>query len=154
MKYSSRQMWAFLDELVSLNAPVPPGFFRIALDTLIDQCNGIGSDDPSVKWLVAPTTFVFSWMEVAAVPHDIWWGPLYNDGSRERFEQSNDGFRDTLLTKASRSFGWVPLRFLREKLRDGRRAEAMAAHAILSSDGCFDIWKRNAEVEPGPERME
>ena len=153
MTYAAKQMSAFLTELRSLGVPLPDWFWAIPMSDRIADCNGIGSDDPSVKWLVEPTTFVFSWMEVAAVPHDEFWSRWYNDGSRARFKESNSMFLHILLAKADRSFRWCFFGPLRESLRAGRREEAHAAHAILSSDGCFDIWKKNAVVEPGPEAM-
>lgn len=153
MKYNQSRMIGFLQELRSLGVALPDWFWSIPMSDRLADCNGIGSDDPSVKWLVAPTTFVFSWMEVAATFHDEGWAHWFNDGSRERFELTNDLFREILFAKADRSFRWVWPGFLRERLRAGRRDEARAAHAILMSNGCFDIWRKNASVEPGPEVM-
>ena len=151
MMYQTPEIAAFLRELRSLSAPVPPGFYDLRISTIQEHCNGIGSDDPSTKWLVAPTTFVFAWMEVAAVPHDLWWSPIYNDGTRKHFVQSNDEFRETLDRKADRSFSWAwPLQ-LRNTLRDARHWQADRAHDILMSDKCWEIWQKNANTDEDPE---
>ena len=147
-------MQKLVRELVQLDAPVPPGMYELGVGTLVANCNGVGSDDPSTKWLVAPTTFVFSWMTVASVPHDMWWSHHYNDGTRQNFIRSNDEFRQVLDLKADASFGWAWPKVLRQRLRDARRWEADRAHGILMSDPCWEIWQKNAAVEPGPETQE
>ena len=73
MKYNQSRMIGFLHELRDLGVALPDWFWLIPMSDRLKECNGIGSDDPSVKWLVAPTTFVFSWMEVAAAFHDEGW---------------------------------------------------------------------------------
>jgi len=154
-------MQSQLDELATYETDlelrgtaIPAWFWGIPMDARIEDCNGIGSDDSTVKWTVGLLNAVLKWMLFASVPHDeCWCGHRFNDGSRERFVFSNDLFRDLLLCKANRSFGWIPLRFVRERLRAGRREEARKAHAVLMSANCFRIWQANAGFEPGPEVM-
>ena len=142
-----------LGHLKRLNAPVPPGFWALSPATIAERCNGIGSDDPSTKWLVQPTTFVFRWMLDASIAHDLWWSDLYNDGSRKRFDLSNDGFRETLHLFANESFGAMWPHALRETFRASRRWQADRARWILGSPPCFEIWQKNKAFEPGPEVM-
>lgn len=143
-----------IKHLQKLGAPVPPGFYDMTAARIASYCNGIGSDDPSTKWLVAPTSFIFAWMFDASIPHDIWWSELYNDGSRKRFETSNEGFRETLDLIAEESLPWVWPSALRRDLRNGRHWQADKAYQILMSDKCWEIWQKNAEIEPGPETTE
>ena len=63
--------------------------------------------------------------------------------------RSNDEFRQVLDLKADASFGWAWPKVLRQRLRDARRWEADRAHGILMSDPCWEIWQKNAAVEPG-----
>lgn len=142
-----------LRRLKRLRCPVPPGFWNLSVEDIASRCNGVGSDDPATKWLVGPTTFVFRWMLIASIPHDLWWSDLYNDGGREKFSQSNDEFRQTLHIVAQDSFGWMWPGAARETFRAARRWQADRARWILMQDGCFDIWCKNANLEPGPEVM-
>lgn len=136
-------------QIQRLGGPVPPGFYDIPAHEGSALCNWIGSDDPSAKWASAPLNLLLPWMKPASVPHDIWWSPLYNDGSRELFERSNREFRQILDLLADESFGWVWPRSLRAKLRDARHWEARQAYRVLMDQ--FPIWQRNAAPEPGPE---
>jgi len=129
-----------------LGAPCPPGFWDRDPREIAALCNWIGSDDPSAKWASLPLNTVLPWMKPASVPHDGWWSPWYNDGSRKLFKQSNDEFRDTLDLLAKDSFGWVWPGFLRRKLRDARQVEADVAHFVLMSGPCFRIWEANARA--------
>ena len=138
--------------LQRLGASVPPGFYDIPPQDGAAQCNWIGSDDPSAKWASVPLNLLLPWMKPASVPHDLWWSPLYNDGSRELFERSNREFRENLDLLADDSFGWVWPRVLRSKLQDARHWEARRAYYVLMDQ--FAIWQRNAAPEPGPERMQ
>jgi hypothetical protein len=148
-----------LDELVTYETDlelrgnqIPAWFWKIPMADRIEDCNGIGSDDSTVKWTVGLLNATLPWMLFASVPHDeCWCARWFNDGSRERFDFSNTLFRDLLLCKADRSFKYVPLRFIRERLRASRRQEARWAHSVLSSPACFKIWNDNGVTEPGPE---
>jgi hypothetical protein len=159
MRFTAPQMQTQLDELRSYEpdlalrgTAIPPWHWLIPMADRIEDCNGIGSDDSTVKWTVGLLNAFLKWMLFASVPHDeCWCGRWFNDGSRERFEFSNGLFRDLLMCKADRSFGWIPLHFVRERLRAGRREEARKAHAVLMSANCFRIWQANAGFEPGPE---
>ena len=136
----------------TLGGKVPTGLY--ALDPVVGarECNWIGSD--SAKWASGPLNLFVPWMKPASVPHDCYWsGNLYNDGSRVTFVRSNDEFRDNLDLLANDSFDWAWPRFVRRKLRDARHAEADAAHLVLMSDMCWDIFQKNADFTIGPEVM-
>lgn len=154
MNVSPEQVKKSLTRLLRIGAPLPPGLEKFSYAKIASYCNGIGSDDPATKWLVAPTTFVFNWMFDASVPHDMWWSPEYNDGTRKRFELSNQYWHETLDFMAEDSLGWVWPKPLRQDLRNGRKWEADKSYKILMSDKCWEIWQKNAEIEPGPECME
>lgn len=139
--------------LQRIGAPIPPGFYDIPPSVGAPLCNWIGSDDPSAKWASGPLNTFLPWMKPPSVPHDITWSPIYNNGSRSRFVDSNDRFRDTLHLLADQSFDWVSPGLLRRKLRDARHWEADKAHKALMLDMCWRIWLKNAEIEPGPEAM-
>jgi hypothetical protein len=135
-----------------LNGFVPLGAYDLDPKTGAAMCNWIGSDDPSAKWASIPLNILLPWMKPASVPHDLWWsGALYNDGSRHLFSLSNYEFRENLELFADDSFGWAWPKLLRTKLRDARRWEADKAYKVLMSDMCWEIWLKNAEIEPGPE---
>lgn len=159
MRFTPDGMRAELDEihryepaLALRGKTIPAWFWTISMANRIEDCNGVGSDDSTVKWTVGLLNAFLRWMIFASVVHDeCWCGKWFNDGSRERFEFSNALFRDLLLCKADASFRWLP--FVGEKLREGRRFEARRAYAVLMSDNCYRIWQANAEVEPGPERI-
>ena len=151
MKYSAKRMESMLRQIKDLSLPTPPGMLDLPAETIRERCNGIGSDSGALKYLVEPTTFVFSWMELLAVSHDLWWSDIYNDGSRERFEQSNREFEAGAYILAGRSFSWVWPKALRESLRSARRWEGREARRILMSDKCWAVWSEHAEIEPGPE---
>ena len=71
---------------------------------------------------------------------------LYTEAIRYGLEIPQD-------RKANRSFPWAWPRQLRNTLRDARHWQADRAHDILMSDPCWDIWRKNAESDPGPEKM-
>lgn len=147
-----RQYKASMAKIRKLNGFVPLGAYGLDPKTGAVLCNWIGSDDPSAKWASVPLNILLPWMKPASVPHDLWWsGLLYNDGTRKHFVQSNDEFRGNLDLFAEDSFSWAWPKILRTKLRDARHWEADGAHKVLMSDMCWDIWQKNAEIEPGPE---
>jgi len=147
-----RQYKASMAKIRKLGGFVPLGAYSLDPKTGAALCNWIGSDDPSAKWASVPLNILLPWMKPASVPHDLWWsGALYNDGTRKHFVQSNDEFRGNLDLLAEDSFGWAWPKILRTKLRDARHWEADGAHNVLMSDMCWDIWQKNAEIEPGPE---
>lgn len=136
----------------TLGGKVPPGLYALDPYAGATECNWIGSNDPSAKWASIPLNIIVPWMKPASVPHDCWWsGKLYNDGTRAHFVQSNDEFRDNLDLIADDSFDWAWPKFVRRKLRDARHAQADAAHLVLMSDMCWEIWQKNAEYDLGPE---
>ena len=134
--------------------PVPPGYWDLSIETKMECCNGIGTDSGNLKYLVAPTSFVFKWMLPLSQPHDIWWSVLHNDGSRELFERSNQEFKEGGYLLAQRSFGWVWPKGLRDTLRNGRKFEAREARNILMSDMCWDVWAKCVVADEGPEVSE
>lgn len=139
--------------LRAIGAKVPPGYWDMSLEAKQQECNGIGSDSGNLKFLVAPTSFVFSWMLPLSLPHDIWWGRC-NDGTRETFLLSNQEFKENGYLLADYTLGWVWPKGLRESLRNGRKFEARQARNILNSDNCWDVFQGSAQVEEGPETME
>jgi hypothetical protein len=159
MRLTEAQMAAFVEEIRSytpemeeMGTPIPEWFWRMSMEQRIATSNGIGSDDPSVKWACGPLNACLPWMICASTLHDAMWDAAwYNDGSQQRFQFSNTAFHNLLHLKAARSFTHEP-EFIRVQLQAIRRVEADAAHAVL--DQCFDIWAKNAAPpEEGPERM-
>ena len=159
MRLTEAQMAAFVEEIRSysvemeeMGTPIPAWFWTVTMENLLASCNGIGSDDPSVKWACGPLNALLQWMLFASVLHDmLWCAAWYNDGSQQRFQFSNTAFHNLLHLKAGRSFTHEP-EFIRVQLQAIRRVEADAAHAVL--DQCFGIWAKNAAPpEEGPERM-
>jgi hypothetical protein len=158
MKIPDLQMAAFVEEIklyapgmAAMGTPVPDWFWTIPVEDRAQDCNGIGSDDPSVKWVNGPLNALLPWMIVGSVLHDeLWCGKHFNDGSHQRFQWSNNAFRNLLHVKAGMCFSREP-EFVRVQLQAIRRGEADAAHAVL--DQCFEIWAKGANFEPGPEVM-
>ena len=142
---------ASLKQISRLHGFVPPGTYGLDPVAGASRCNWIGSNDPSAKWASVPLNLFLPWMKPASVPHDLYWSDLHNDGSHRLFSLSNYEFRENLELFAGDSFGWTWPKILRTKLRDARRWEADKAHGVLMSDMCWDIWQKNAEIEPGPE---
>ena len=142
---------ASLKRIYKLHGFVPPGTSDLDPVAGASRCNWIGSDDPSSKWASMPLNILLPWMKPSSVPHDLYWSDLHNDGSRHLFSLSNYEFRENLELFADDSFGWAGPKLLRTKLRDARRWEADKAYKILMSDMCWEIWLKNAEIEPGPE---
>ena len=137
-----------------LGGALPPGLEIRSPAFCAGECNWIGSDDPSSKWASDALNTFLPWMKPASVPHDCWWSRyLFNDGTRAHFLRSNDEFRDNLDLIAEDSFRAVYPSILRRKFRDARHWEADKARRVLMSDMCWEIWQRNAEIEPGPEVM-
>lgn len=136
--------------LRAIGAEVPTGYWDLSLEDKQRECNGIGSDSGNLKFLVVPTTFVFSWMLPLSLPHDIWWG-IRNDGTRKSFSLSNEEFKRNGYKLADYTLGWVWPGSLRESLRNGRKFEARQARNILSSDECWKVFQESAQVDEGPE---
>ena len=69
-----------------------PAEFDLATDEQLQEIyNGIGSNKfRALLWL---TTKLFGVFEAAALIHDFCWSKYWNDGSRKRFEYSNNCFR-------------------------------------------------------------
>lgn len=134
--------------VIRLDLPHPVEFDAATDEQLAEEYNGIGSD--KYRALLGITTAVFHVFEAAALVHDFGWSKLWNDGTRARFEQSNNRFRAGNLILASTChvwFGW-----LRPQQRAIYRAAGDALYRVVASDIGWDCWKAGAaEHEPGPE---
>ena len=131
--------------------PRPPEFDKATDEQLQEAYNGIGSD--KFARLLGITTALFSVFEAAALVHDFCWSKYWNDGSRKRFDFSNNCFRAGNLILASVCSVWFEL--FRPQQRKAFRTAGEGLYRVVSSDLIgWPIWLEGAaEAEPGPEVM-
>lgn len=137
--------------VVKRDLPRPPEFDACTDDELTGIYNGIGSD--KFRFLLGITTAVFGVFEASALVHDHGWSPFYNDGSKKRFDQTNNRFRAGNLVLASTCgvwFGW-----LRPQQRAVYRAAGETLYRVVDGPIGWSVWGSSAcrEDEPGPEVM-
>lgn len=134
--------------VVSRDLPRPAEFDATTDEELQAIYNGIGSD--KFKGLLWLTTRVFGVFEPAALVHDYGWSPMWCDGSRERYDQSNNRFRAGCLILACTChvwFGW-----LRPQQRALFRSSGELLYRVVASPIGWGIWSgEKREIEPGPE---
>ena len=137
--------------VVKYDLPRPPEFDAATDEQLQEIYNGIGSDKfRALLWL---TTKLFSVFEASALIHDFCWSKYFNDGSRKRFDFSNNCFRAGNLILASVCGVWFEL--FRPEQRNTFRTAGEGLYRVVSSDLIgWPIWLAGAaEAEPGPEVM-
>ena len=132
--------------------PRPAEFDQATDEQLQEIYNGIGSD--KFKALLGITTALFSVFEASALIHDFCWSKYWNDGSRKRFDSSNNCFRAGNLILASTCSVWFE--FFRPQQRAVYRAAGESLYRIVASDLIgWPIWVDGAaDSEPGPEQEE
>ena len=151
MKYSIAHIRKLRRIVVKYDLPRPAEFDQATDEQLQEIYNGIGSKKFSfLLWL---TTKLFSVFEAAALIHDYCWSKYFNDGSRKRFDFSNNCFRAGNLILASTCGVWFEL--FRPQQRKAFRTAGEGLYRVVSSDLIgWPIWLEGAaEAEPGPEVM-
>lgn len=151
MTYSIQHIRNLRRIVVARNLPRPEWFDGLSDDYLQSVYNGIGSDKyKSLLWL---TTEIFETFEPAALIHDSAWAPANNDGSVERWRQSNSDFRAGCHILAATCGVWFGL--FRPQQRRLFHANADLLAAVVSSHSIgWPCWLSGANPETGPERME
>lgn len=137
--------------IIRHNLPRPPEFDQATDEQLQEIYNGIGSN--KFRGLLWITTKLFSLFEAAALIHDYCWSKYFNDGSRKRFDFSNNCFRAGNLILASTCSVWFEL--FRPEQRRLYRTAGEGLYRVVASDLIgWPIWLAGAaEAEPGPEVM-
>ena len=151
MKYYISHIRKLRRIVLKHNLPRPPEFDEATDEQLQEIYNGIGSKKFSfLLWL---TTKLFSVFEAAALIHDYCWSKYFNDGSRKRFDFSNNCFRAGNLILASTCGVWFEL--FRPQQRKAFRAAGEGLYRVVDSELIgWPIWLEGAaEAEPGPEVM-
>ena len=151
MKYSISHIRKLRRIILKHDLPRPAEFDAATDEQLQEIYNGIGSNKfRSLLWL---TTRLFSVFEASALIHDYCWSKYFNDGSRKRFDFSNNCFRAGNLILASVCGGWFEL--FRPEQRKAFRTAGEGLYRVVSSDLIgWPIWLEGAaEAEPGPEVM-
>ena len=151
MKYSISHIRKLRHIVLKYDLPRPAEFDQATDQQLQEIYNGIGSDKFSaLLWL---TTKLFSVFEASALVHDYCWSKYFNDGSRKRFDFSNNCFRAGNLILASVCSVWFEL--FRPEQRKAFRRAGEDLYRVVSSDLIgWPIWLAGAaEAEPGPEVM-
>lgn len=151
MKYSIAHIRKLRRIVVKYDLPRPAEFDQATDEQLQEIYNGIGSDKfRALLWL---TTKLFSVFEASALVHDYCWSKYFNDGSRKRFDFSNNCFRAGNLILASVCGVWFEL--FRPEQRNAFRTAGEGLYRVVSSDLIgWPIWLAGAaEAEPGPEVM-
>ena len=151
MKYSIAHIRKLRRIVVKYDLPRPAEFDQATDEQLQEIYNGIGSDKfRALLWL---TTKLFSVFEASALVHDYCWSKYFNDGSRKRFDFSNNCFRAGNLILASVCSVWFEL--FRPEQRKAFRTAGEDLYRVVSSDLIgWPIWLAGAaEAEPGPEVM-
>ena len=135
--------------VVRLDLPSPAEFDTATDEQLQEIYNGIGSQ--KFAKLLGITTTLFSVFEAAALVHDFCWSKYWNDGSRKRFDFSNNCFRAGNLILASTCRVWFET--FRPQQRALYRAAGEALYRVVASDLVgWPIWQEGAQdPEPGPE---
>lgn len=136
--------------VIQRDLPRPLEFDRASDEQLVEIYNGIGS--AKFKSLIGITTAVFQVFEAAALIHDYCWSKYFNDGSRARFDFSNNCFRAGNLILASTCGVWFEI--FRPNQRRLYRAAGDALYRVVASDLVgWPIWSDGAfDFEPGPEQ--
>ena len=116
-----------------------------SFQVLLEIANGLGPS--SCPWLTDRLNNAAPWMKPASLPHDYRWSHHMNRGSRDDWEKSNQEFHYNCLQLAKRTWGRD------HELLYLRRAEAWMAMELISCDAAFQWYLKNANIEPGPERM-
>lgn len=137
--------------VLRLNLPRPKEFDTATDEQLAEIYNGIGSD--KFKMLLWLTTNIFSVFESAALIHDYCWSRFFNDGSRERYDYSNNCFRAGNLILASTCGVWFEV--FRPQQRAVFRTSGELLYRVVASPIGWGIWSgaEHVDVEPGPEVM-
>ena len=151
MKYSIAHIRKLRRIVLKHNLPRPEGFDEATDEQLQEIYNGIGSNKfRSLLWLI---TKLFSVFEASALIHDYCWSKYFNDGSRKRFDFSNNCFRAGNLILASTCWVWFAV--FRPQQRKAFRAAGEVMYGVVASDLIgWPIWLEGAaEAEPGPEVM-
>lgn len=151
MKYSIAHIRKLRRIVLKHNLPRPVEFDQATDEQLQEIYNGIGSDKfRALLWL---TTKLFSVFEASALVHDYCWSKYFNDGSRKRFDFSNNCFRAGNLILASTCGVWFEL--FRPQQRKAFRTAGESLYRVVASDLIgWPIWLEGAaEAEPGPEVM-
>ena len=151
MKYSIAHIRKLRRIILKHNLPRPAEFDAATDEQLQEIYNGIGSNKfRALLWL---TTKLFSVFEASALIHDYCWSKYFNDGSRKRFDFSNNCFRAGNLILASTCGVWFAL--FRPEQRRLYRTAGDGLYRVVSSDLIgWPIWLAGAvEAEPGPEVM-
>jgi len=136
---------AWIGELVAAKCHFPQQMTQASFATLLEIANGIGP--ASMPWLVTGLNAILPWMKPASLPHDYRWSHHMNRGCRDDWEKSNIEFHFNCCQLAKRSCG------NNHELLYLRRAEAWIGFQILTTEAAFQWYLKNAEIEPGPERM-
>lgn len=137
--------------VLRLNLPRPKEFDTATDEQLAEIYNGIGSD--KFKMLLWLTTKIFSVFEAAALIHDYCWSRFFNDGSRERYDYSNNCFRAGNLILACSCGVWLEV--FRPQQRAVFRTSGELLYRVVASPIGWGIWSgaEHVDVEPGPEVM-
>ena len=149
MKYSTAHIRKLRRIVVKYDLPRPAEFDQATDEQLQEIYNGIGSKKFSfLLWL---TTKLFSVFEAAALIHDYCWSKYFNDGSRKRFDFSNNCFRAGNLILASTCGVWFEL--FRPQQRKAFRTAGEGLYRVVDSELIgWPIWAAGAAPqEPGPE---
>lgn len=137
--------------VIKRDLPRPLEFDQASDEQLVEIYNGIGSN--KFRSLLGITTAIFQVFEASALIHDYCWSKYFNDGSRKRFDFSNNCFRAGNLILASVCGVWFEL--FRPEQRKAFRMAGESLYRVVSSDLIgWPIWLEGAaEAEPGPEVM-
>lgn len=136
--------------VIKYDLPRPAEFDQATDEQLQEIYNGIGSKKFSfLLWL---TTKLFSAFEAAALIHDFCWSRFFNDGSRKRYDFSNNCFRAGNLILATACGVWFEL--FRPEQRRLYRAAGDGLYRVVASDSIgWPIWRDGAaDIDPGPEQ--
>lgn len=151
MKYSIAHIRKLRRIVLKYDLPRPPEFDQATDEQLQEIYNGIGSN--KFRGLLWITTKLFSVFEAAALIHDYCWSKYWNDGSRKRFDFSNNCFRAGNLILASTCGVWFEI--FRPEQRKIYRAAGDALYRVVDSELIgWPIWVSGAVLpEPGPETI-
>ena len=151
MKYSIAHIRKLRRIVVKYDLPRPAEFDQATDEQLQEIYNGIGSDKfRALLWL---TTKLFSVFEASALVHDYCWSKYFNDGSRKRFDFSNNCFRAGNLILASVCSVWFET--FRPQQRKLFRTAGDALYRVVDSELIgWPIWLEGAaSSELGPETI-
>lgn len=136
MKFSIAHIRKLRAIVVKRNLPRPAEFDLATDEQLQEIYNGIGSNKfRALLWL---TTKLFSVFEASALIHDFCWSKYWNDGSRKRFEYSNNCFRSGNLILALTCGVWFE--WSRPQQRAIYRTAGEGLYRVVDSDLGWGIW--------------